>query len=497
MVHSRRFWLPFICFVFLFVFLSNRVLAAEEVRKAHWSGSFYPDTRTELVDLIESMTQKVKKKSIEIPVEKELKAMIVPHAGYTFSGPTAAHMSLVLENESFEKVVVMGPDHRVGYKNAAICQAKAYETPLGLVLLHQDTYNLPKESKFFSKISVDQSVEHSIEVVLPFLQSYLNKFKLVPLVFGNGRIGQYIPHIESILESSTLLVVSTDLSHYLEYSRARKRDQKTIQMILDLETDKLKGSSNRACGMLPLCILLKIAQKHGWQPLLLDYSTSGDTSGPKNRVVGYATIAFFGDRNMESRNEQEKGLTDEQGQLLVDLARQTIGKRLEIQGCSQKKDSLEDSLTDPVFKSRRGVFVTLKKNDQLRGCIGSLIGNEAITEGVKENAVNAAFKDPRFPPLSPEELDQIKIEVSVLSEPKPVSYSDSQELIDKLRVNVDGVILKKGMSQATFLPQVWEQLPNPEEFLSHLCLKAGLSSNTWKKEKLEVLTYQVQNFEEK
>ncbi|HMB30773.1 MAG TPA: AmmeMemoRadiSam system protein B [Desulfohalobiaceae bacterium] len=481
---------------FLFVFLSSGALATDEVRKANWSGSFYPENRTQLVDLISSLSRKAQEKSIQIPAERELKAIIVPHAGYSFSGLTAAHMSLVLSERSYEKVVILGPDHRVGYKNAVICRAKSYKTPLGLVPLHQDAYNLFKDSGLFSSISVDQSVEHSIEVVLPFLQSYLHRFRIVPVVFGDVYFQKYVPYIKSLQGSSTLLVVSTDLSHYLEYSQAQKRDKQTIQMILDLEVDRLKGSSNRACGLVPLCIVLQLAKNNCWQPLLLNYSTSGDTSGPKDRVVGYATIAFFGESKMESINEQEKDLTVEQGQSLVALARHTIGHYLEVQGCKQKRQTLEDSLTDNIFKSKRGVFVTLKKDGQLRGCIGSLVASESIIEGVKENAVKAAFQDPRFPPLSPKEFDNIQIEISVLSEPAPLDYSKSQDLINKLRVNVDGVILKKGMSQATFLPQVWEQLPRPEEFLSHLCLKAGLSSDTWKKGNLEVLTYQVQNFEE-
>ena len=132
----------------------------------------------------------------------------------------------------------------------------------------------------------------------------------------------------------------------------------------------------------------------------------------------------------------------------------------------------------------------------MRGCIGNLTANEPLSEGVRRNAINAAFHDPRFPPLTDKELDEVDIEVSILTEPQPLDYVDGEDLLTRLRVDVDGVIIRKGHASATFLPQVWEQLPDPEEFLGHLCMKAGLSSDAWRQNKLDVLTYQVQYFEE-
>jgi AmmeMemoRadiSam system protein A len=158
--------------------------------------------------------------------------------------------------------------------------------------------------------------------------------------------------------------------------------------------------------------------------------------------------------------------------------------------------SLTQALQDNSFQSHCGTFVTLKIQGQLRGCIGNLTSTESIIDGVKRNAINAAFHDPRFAPLSNQELEQTKIEVSVLTEPEPLTFHDGEDLLKKLRVNVDGVIIRKGRASATFLPQVWEQLPRPEDFLSHLCLKAGLSSDAWKSSELDVMTYQVQYFEE-
>jgi len=195
---------------------------------------------------------------------------------------------------------------------------------------------------------------------------------------------------------------------------------------------------------------------------------------------------------MKIRLDSPQSLNMQQGQTLVKLARQTIAERL---GKSSNRVD-PDSMTDAAFQDHRGTFVTLTINKQLRGCIGNLDSTDCILDGIKRNAVNAAFNDPRFPPLKKDELDRVDIEVSILTEPKPLEYRDHKELLSKLQVHTDGVILRKGLASATFLPQVWEQLPQPEKFLSHLCLKAGLPSDEWKKGHLDILTYQVQYFEE-
>ena len=195
---------------------------------------------------------------------------------------------------------------------------------------------------------------------------------------------------------------------------------------------------------------------------------------------------------MQNTSDSSLPLKKHQGQALIKLARQTIAERL-----GKKLITVDpDAMADSAFQDHRGTFVTLTKNKQLRGCIGNLDSTESILAGIKRNAVNAAFHDPRFSPLKARELDQVDIEVSILSEPQRLEYGDSKELLSKLRVHVDGVILSKGSTSATFLPQVWEQLPRPEQFLSHLCMKAGLPADDWKKSRLEIMTYQVQYFEE-
>jgi AmmeMemoRadiSam system protein A len=194
----------------------------------------------------------------------------------------------------------------------------------------------------------------------------------------------------------------------------------------------------------------------------------------------------------EGRMEETRKLTEEDGKYLLSVARETIEGRL----LQRKPANPSNRVESPICSERRGTFVTLTAGGALRGCIGHIIAQESMVEGVRINAINAAFRDPRFKPVITKEWENVKIEVSILTDPAPLDYSDAQDLCGKLRPGVDGVILKKGFYQATFLPQVWEQLPDVEEFLMHLCLKAGLDGGAWKREKLEVLTYQVQAFHE-
>lgn len=186
-----------------------------------------------------------------------------------------------------------------------------------------------------------------------------------------------------------------------------------------------------------------------------------------------------------------KRITQKQGDALVALARKTIFDRLGM----DEGEAPEGIENEKVLHAPCGTFVTLTLDGELRGCIGSLTSDESILEGVRRNAVNAALYDPRFSPLTQEEARRMVVEVSVLTEPEPLAYKDAKDLLTKLLPGTDGVILKKGLFKATFLPQVWQQLPDTNEFLSHLCAKAGLPENAWEQGGLEISTYQVQSFE--
>ena len=192
---------------------------------------------------------------------------------------------------------------------------------------------------------------------------------------------------------------------------------------------------------------------------------------------------------------EAEGLREEQGKALLWLARETIGRQLGMQAREPGTD-IAARLLDAELQRKRGTFVTLKEHGELRGCIGSLAAIDSIVEGVKRNALHAAFDDSRFRPVEKNELAAIEVEISILTEPTPLTYASAEELLRSLQVGIDGVILRKGVQGATFLPQVWEQLPEPKDFLSHLCRKAGLPADAWRSGNLEVSTYRVQYFAE-
>ena len=199
-------------------------------------------------------------------------------------------------------------------------------------------------------------------------------------------------------------------------------------------------------------------------------------------------------KGKEAKMVTRGNLTEEEGKALLLVARKTIQEALLEQKKSERSPS--PTLESPRYLEKWGTFVTLTIDGALRGCIGHIIPQESLIEGVRINAINAAFHDPRFRPVSKNEFPRVKIEVSILTEPVPLSFSDANDLTTKLRSGIDGVIIKKGFRQATFLPQVWEQLPDKDSFLTHLCTKAGLDGEAWKREGIEVYIYQVQAFEE-
>lgn len=475
-------------------FCGNRAWA-EAIRTPAVAGLWYPANPQRLERVIEKLTFQARKTRVIIPPKNQLKALILPHAGYVYSGLTAAHASLVLDKQQFRKVVLLGPDHRVGFKNGAISDVNAYETPLGLVRLHAEAKKLRRNTTLFHASRTSDQYEHSLEAIIPFLQAYLKEFELIPIVLGPSDIHQMADTLDPLLDQDSLLVISSDLSHFLPYTEAILRDRQTMDLILNQRPDRLVNRGNSACGKVPILVLLELARRHHWKSVLLHYSNSGDTAGDKDRVVGYTAIAFFEESNPAGSTAIDRHIfSHQQGRDLIKLARLTIMDRL---GLKVDTSALARDLAKPCFQKRCGTFVTLTKGAQLRGCIGNLTPDFTVKEGIKRNSIGAAFHDPRFSPLEPDELEMINISVSILTQPQPLGYTRSADLISKLRVHQDGVIIRKETAGATFLPQVWEQLPRPDKFLTHLCLKAGLPANAWQKPGLKVWTYQVQYFEEK
>lgn len=286
----------------LILFSVTGISYGDSIRKPVAAGTFYPESASELKKVIAHLTEDASRTTFNAPPGKPLKALIMPHAGYIYSGLTAAHASLVLKERRFSKVILTGPDHRVGFLNCAVSNMDAYQTPLGLVKLHADAEKLRLKSTLFTSVPLSDRKEHSLEVVLPFLQYYIESFELVPIVMGRRPgLEEVTRALLEVMDDETLVVVSTDLSHYLSYPKAKMMDKETIQLILDLEDKKLSGRENAACGIMPVLVLMKIAQIEGWKPVLVHYANSGDTAGDKNTVVGYSTIAFYGDRGYEKK----------------------------------------------------------------------------------------------------------------------------------------------------------------------------------------------------
>jgi AmmeMemoRadiSam system protein B/AmmeMemoRadiSam system protein A len=471
--------------------------AGTAVREPVGAGRFYTPSRQEQDPMVRGLIAAAHQEAAGRPPRQGLRALIMPHAGYLYSGATAAHAALAIPPDRFQRVVLLGPDHRVGFRNASLTAASRWRTPLGDVPIGDCRRMADQWPDLFATVAASDRQEHSLEVILPFLQVRLSYFELIPLVLGPCDAKQMARALAPLLEdASTLLVVSADLSHYLPAAEAVNRDRQTLERILALDPNWSQDQDNRTCGRFPVGVLLELARNHQWRPVVLHTSNSGDATGDKQAVVGYAAVAFYGDESMHKQNENSQSLTPRQGAVLVTLARQTLARHFGRQIDPAEARTLETSLEGQALQARCGTFVTLKIDNQLRGCIGSLTASAPLVTEVRDNALNAALHDPRFSPLSQKELDQVQIEVSVLTEPVVLEYRDGDDLLAKLKPGIDGVILKKGYASATFLPQVWDQLPQPEQFLAHLCMKAGMSAGQWRKGDLEVKVYQVQYFEE-
>jgi AmmeMemoRadiSam system protein A len=335
--------------------------------------------------------------------------------------------------------------------------------------------------------SVPHAKEHALEVELPFLQRVLDRFELVPLVFGEVDEAEVARRLNTLVDARTFFVASSDLSHYYPYEKAQQLDRATVDAIVNLDIDGLINKG-QACGKSPVLALVHLARLRGWKTLLLDYRNSGDTAGDRSRVVGYAAIAFF---DSTQSAPQPAAHSNQDRRTLVKLARTALVRAVRDGKLAEVPAGLPAHLLE-----KKGCFVTLTESGQLRGCIGNIFPELPLAQAVVQNARSAALNDNRFSPVTPEELDQIAIEVSILSVPAPLKFTSPEDLLQKLKPHQDGVVLNIGQRRATFLPQVWEQLPDATEFLNHLAVKAGLTAAAWRGPETQVMTYRVEAFQE-
>jgi len=439
------------------------------------AGAFYPASSEALQSQLGSLLEATPPPSSR----RRPKALIAPHAGYVYSGPTAAHAYNLLApfGHTYSRVLLLGPAHRVRVRGLALPGVEAFATPLGPVALDRAAMESVRHLPQVCTSDEAHAQEHSLEVHLPFLQRVLGDFSLVPFAVGDATTAE-VAEVLSLLwgGDDTLVLVSSDLSHYLPYAQAREIDHRTTQAILSLQPGI---HHQQACGATPVNGLLQEARTRGLVPQLLDLRNSGDTAGDRNRVVGYASIGFFPPGHTAS------AITD--GRMLLSIARSSIAGSFGLH--------YEVTADAPFLDSPGASFVTLKKAGRLRGCIGSLQAHRNLREDVHANALAAAFRDPRFEPLKFDELRDIRIEVSVLSPLQPLSFTDEADALAQLRPGIDGIVLEHEGHRGTFLPQVWETLPEPAQFLRELKRKAGLPAEFWDA-RVRLSRYDVGKWEE-
>ena len=428
------------------------------VRPAAVAGMFYPGDARRLAAELDDLLGAAAEPSPRLGYPK---ALVVPHAGYIHSGAVAARAydELVPARGLVKRVVLLGPTHRVAVKGLAASSASAFATPLGAVRIDAEAFALVRDLPQVVVSDAAHALEHSLEVQLPFLQKVLGDFALAPFAVGMASVREVAEVLERLWGGpETLVVISTDLSHYHSYEEARAIDGATIERIARLATDL---DHDEACGATPLNGLLATAKQKHLSVKLLSACNSGDTAGGKGRVVGYSAFGLY---------EHGEISLDEAGRALVAIARGAIEAKLT--GRASARFSAR------WLEQPGASFITLTKNGELRGCIGSLEPARALAEDVAQNALGAAFRDPRFPPISAEEWPQCRVEVSLLSAPRPIRFADEADLLAQIRPGEDGVILEADGKRATFLPQVWEDVRDRRAFVAQLVRKAGLPADT-------------------
>ncbi|HYA12624.1 MAG TPA: AmmeMemoRadiSam system protein B, partial [Thermodesulfovibrionales bacterium] len=438
------------------------------------AGTFYPADKDSLKKSVDEFLSKAEK----VPANGKLLALISPHAGYVFSGQVAAYGYKQIQGGDIKKVILIGPSHQVSFKGASIYTKGSFKTPLGDVKINgkiaEDLLNETADVRFYPEAF---EKEHSVEVQLPFLQRVLKDFTIVPILISSPTKKTFehlVSKLTDIIDEKTLLVASTDLSHYHDYSTAKEMDSKVISAIERLSItdiiDLLGTGKAELCGGFPVIIVTEVARRSGANlGVVFKYANSGDVTGEKDKVVGYASIGLY-----------KSPYTEEEKKELLALARNAIteyvthGKVTEVE------------IKNPKFRANGAVFVTIKNSGNLRGCIGHIQAVMPLYESIRKNAVAACSSDPRFPPMKKEELKDMDIEISILSPFVPLKD------VKDIQVGKHGLYIMKGMQSGLLLPQVatefrWDR----NAFLENVCMKAGLPKDAWKDADLYTFTAEI------
>jgi AmmeMemoRadiSam system protein B/AmmeMemoRadiSam system protein A len=430
-------------------------------------------------------------------------ALVSPHAGYVYSGPVAAHAYRAVQGRAYDTVVVIGPSHRDAFSGLSVYDTTRFDTPLG---------QIPCDRELIGKLvgahpnigyrPAAHRDEHSLEVQVPFLQRALAPgFKIVMVVVGGRDPEAELTLVNTLAAYAgnhrLLVVASSDLSHYHGYAEANKLDAVGVASIAALDTAALirdvGAERTEACGILPVLITMEYAKRLGArQGVLLKHANSGDTAGPKDRVVGYAALAFW----REGAGGVEKCVLP--GKQAAAAGRLDAAARAELLGIARRaiaetvRDSqrTEPASANPALQTPQGAFVTITIGGELRGCIGTFREDTPLYRTVAQMAVAAAREDPRFPPLTAAELPKIHVEISALTPMKPVAD------VREIEVGRHGLYVTKGFHSGVLLPQVateygWDRTT----FLEQTCRKAGLPKSAWK-EGAKILSFEAEVFGE-
>lgn len=441
------------------------------LRPAAVAGAFYPADPAALLGEVNEYLDGVEGFAVRFGHPKVL---VVPHAGYMYSGQTAAYAynELASAKGVIRRVVLLGPVHRVAVRGLALPGADEFATPLGAIPVDAEAVRAVSRFPQVVTSAPAHAMEHSLEVQLPFLQRVLGAFSLLPLAVGAATPDQVAEVLDAVWGGpETLIVISTDLSHYHRYEEAREIDAGTMGQISRMESSL---THEQACGATPVNGMMKLARARGLSIRRLAACNSGDTAGGRDRVVGYSAFAL---------DEATVVSPEEAGRTLVGLARAAIAARLVMR--DPPRPPAAAWLAQPG-----ATFVTLTQAGRLRGCIGSLTPRLSLGADVLSNAQSAAFSDPRFKPMTAVEWAQTQTEVSMLSAAKPIHFADEDDLLEKIVAGEDGLILEAPGHRGTFLPQVWESLPDKRQFLTQLKLKAGLPAD-FRTGRCRVLRYRV------
>ncbi len=476
--------------IFLLAFLIPSVVLGAKIKEHSVSGLFYPSNPKELSSMLEELLLKAAPEKLS----QKPAIIIVPHAGYGYSGQTAAFGYKLLERGDYRTVVIIGTGHKSAFSGISVYPDGAFSTPLGSVeidkIFADKLINKEKNIYFYRQAFQE---EHSVEVQLPFLQKTLKNFKIVPVIMGDC-LYEDCSKFASLLKEAigarkdVLIVVSSDLYHGYDYEEAENIDNFTLSLIKNLEPEGLyyglRDGKVQACGGFGIVSALIFAKEAGFESVkVLNYTNSAKVTGKIKKgvwTVGYASLSI------SKAAKEAFMLNDRQKKRLLEIARTTISNYLK----NGKKPDLHED--DPDLNRGLGAFVTLHKKGELRGCIGNLTGNKPLYLTIRDMAVESATQDPRFSPLTLSELGEVNIEISVLSPLKKETNPDN------IRMGIDGVIIRKGFRSGVFLPQVATETGwSRDEFMSNLCMhKAGLPADAWKNKDTDIFTFTAEVFKE-